>query len=58
MKCGNCKLWKTEPVHENLKQVKVSYKNRGKVLGACTFRGNFYPMFNFEECPFVHRKER
>lgn len=56
MKCGNCKLWHTETLYETQKYIRASYKHRGKVLGACTYKGHFYPMFNYEKCPFVKEK--
>ena len=53
MKCGNCKLWHTQTLYDGTKEIKCSYKYSGKVLGACTYRGYFYPRFNYEKCPFV-----
>ena len=53
MKCGNCKLWHIQTLYDSAKDIKRSYKYRGKVLGACTYMGNFYPRFNYEKCPFI-----
>ena len=53
MKCGNCKLWVYSLQHETTKDIKHQYSERGKVLGACTYKGYFYPRFNYEKCPFI-----
>lgn len=56
MKCGNCKLWINRLQDETIKELKLQYKERGKVIGACTYKGYFYPRFNYETCPFVDKK--
>ena len=53
MKCGNCKLWVYSLQHETAKDIKHQYSEHGKVLGACTYKGYFYPQFNYEKCPFI-----
>lgn len=53
MKCGNCNLWIDKLGGETVKDIKYRYKLCGKVLGACTYNGNFYPRFNYEKCPFI-----
>lgn len=53
MKCGNCKLWVYRFLYETVKDIKHQYSEQGKVLGACSYDGNFYPRFNYEKCPFV-----
>ena len=53
MKCGNCKLWVYSLQYETVKDKKHQYSRCGKVLGACSYKGNFYPRFNYEKCPFV-----
>ena len=53
MKCGNCKLWVYSLQYETVKDKKHQYSRCGKVLGACSYEGNFYPRFNYEKCPFV-----
>nr|DAH32422.1 MAG TPA: hypothetical protein [Caudoviricetes sp.] len=53
MKCGNCKLWVYRFQYETVKDIKRQYSEQGKVLGACSYDGNFYPRFNYEKCPFV-----
>ena len=53
MKCGNCKLWVYSLQYETVKDKKHQYSRCGKVLGACSYEGNFYPKFNYEKCPFV-----
>ncbi len=53
MKCGNCKLWLNKLSGETDKDIKQQYKMMGKVIGACTYDGNFYPRFNDEKCPFI-----
>ena len=53
MKCGNCKLWVYRFQYETVKDIKHQYSEQGKVLGACSYDGNFYPRFNYEKCPFV-----
>lgn len=50
MKCGNCKLWKINKINR-----RRQYMIFGKALGWCTYKGNKYPTFNFEKCPFVDR---
>ena len=56
MKCGNCKLWVYSLQYETLKDIKRQDSENGKVLGACSYNGYFYPRFNYEKCPFVDRK--
>ena len=53
MKCGNCKLWVYRLQYETVKDIKRQYSEQGKVLGACSYDGNFYPRFNYEKCPLV-----
>ena len=43
MKCGNCKLWVYRFQYETIKDIKHQYSEQGKVLGACSYDGNFYP---------------
>ena len=48
-----CELLDTEGELLTVKDIKRQYSEQGKVLGACSYDGNFYPRFNYEKCPFV-----